>query len=305
MPNTVLVDGSNIAHANDQGAKLTVGTMQTQAIYGTLRSARAMLNDYRGWGLVFLWDGRAQWRYDLFPEYKANRAAKTPEEEAEKAAYQRQVPVIRKMLQLLGVRQIMATTQEADDLAGFFTRHITDAGSRVINVSGDTDWLQLVGPLAQWFDPIKDRRVTHVNFFEKTGYFDQHAFIEGKALIGDSSDNIDGIPRIGKKTAPEVLAQFRSVGEFFRQVDSGEFIPKYVVHKNLASVEGRALFERNMRLMDLRAAVCPPANEFANLAPTFNPDHFRVLCEKLNFRSVLRDFDTFIFPFREANNAAE
>jgi len=298
MSNTVLVDASSIAHANDNGAKLTVGSTQVQAVYGFLRSVRAMLNEYRGWNHVLLWDGRAQWRFDLYPQYKANRIAKTPEEEAEKAAYQKQVPIIRKMMQVLGMRQMLAQNAEADDLAGFLTRHLTSGDHRVVLKSGDSDWTQLVNPMCIWTDPIRDLRITHANFFEKTGYFSPKAFLEGKILIGDTTDFIEGVKGIGKKKAPEILAQFESVENFWRKVDSGEFTPKYVIHKNLASPEGRERFARNMKLMNLIDAPRPAASDLLKLTPSYNESHFRALCEKLNFRSVLRDFDTFVAPFK-------
>lgn len=299
MPNTVLVDGSNIAHANDKGAKLTVGTKNTQAIYGMLRSMRVLLTEHRDWNLLTLWDGRAQWRYDIHPEYKGNRAPKTPEEAAEKEMYQWQVGVIRKMFQILGLTQLLVKTQEADDLAGYLSGLLTRAGNRVKLVSGDMDWIQLVNEMCQWFDPIRDRRITHSDFFEKTGFFTPRAFLEGKALIGDTSDNIDGVAGIGKKKAPEILAQFDSVAEFWRRVEAGEFTPKYVIHKNLASPEGRERFARNVQLMNLIDAKPIVAAETVRLQPAFNAEQFRVLCTKLHFHSVLRDFDNFIAPFQE------
>lgn len=298
MFDTVLVDGSNIARANDKGNKLSVGSFYTQAIYGTIRSLKVLARDYFGWNVIVLWDGRAQWRYDLYEEYKGNRAPKNPQEEAEDAAYKAQVPFIRKSLQFLGLRQFLVTDQEADDMAGFLGKRISANGGKVVYLSGDQDWIQLLDENSRWVDPINDRRIVFKDFIDQTGYFTPRAFLEGKAMIGDNSDNIKGVDKIGAKTAPEILAQFGSVDEFYRQVDSGLFVPKYVKHKNLASPAGREIFARNMKLMNLIDAKRPDPGQVVDLKPNFSPEHFRIICEKLGFRSILRDFDNFVTSFR-------
>lgn len=293
---TLIIDGNSLGHAHHNATKLTVGEMQTQAIFGMVKSARLLAENYPGWNQVVLWDGKADWRFAIHPEYKGNRKAKDEKQQAHKEAYKAQSPFVRKALQLIGVRQILVSNLEADDMAGVMVRH---GKGDIVLVSGDRDWLQLVGPNVIWFDPIRDYRVGVGNFTEFTGYFSPREFLEGKALMGDTSDNIPGVGGIGEKGAPEFLAQFKSVENFFKQVDDGTFVPKKKAHQNLASPEGRAAFERNLRLMNLLDAPNPDRDAMTVIKPTYNEANFRVLCEKLAFMSILRDFDNFMAPLRD------
>lgn len=293
----LIIDGNSVCHAAHNSTKLTVGSMQTQAIFGMLKSMRVLSEKFPMLSSLVLWDGEAKWRKEIYPEYKANRKAKDEKQLAHKEAYKAQSPFVRKALSLIGVPQMFATTREADDMAGLFIDLLD--GQQIVLVSGDQDWLQLVRPGVTWFDPIRDNAVNVGSFTEFTGYFSPEEFLQGKALRGDTSDNIAGVGGIGEKGAPEFLAQFKTVENFFRMCDNGEFVPKKVAHKNLASPEGRAAFARNMRLMDLRNVPSPKKEDIVAIPGGYNEDGFRALCEKLAFRSILLDFDGFLRPFRQ------
>lgn len=314
----LLVDGNSIAHANHNATALTVGDFQTQAIFGFLKSLRLLMSGTVGHKeLIVLWDGRAQWRIDLYPAYKGNRAPLDAKQEAHREAFKRQTPFIEKAIAMLGVRQVRSPLLEADDLAGFYTRLLTAKGTKVTLVSGDKDWLSLVDENTSWFDPIRDRKVSQENFLDFTGYFTTDAFVQGKALQGDNSDNIAGIAGMGEKTAQVFLAQWKDVREFFRQVDAGEYTPKKRASKTatslhpeqvLASPEGRAIFERNIKLMDLRLSRTPAAGEVIVNKGAANPDGFLHLCERLAFMSILRERHDFLRQFGlavPADSAAE
>lgn len=291
----LIIDGNSLGHAAHNATKLTVGEMQTQAIFGMVKSCKLLAENYAGWQQLVLWDGKAEWRKALHPDYKANRKAKDEKQEAHKEAYKAQSPFVRKALQLLGIRQMLVTSLEADDMAGILVKR---AAGNIVLVSGDRDWLQLVRPNVMWFDPIRDYKVGHGNFTEFTGYFTPREFLEGKALMGDTSDNIPGVGGIGEKGAPEFMAQFKSVDNFFKQVDDGTFVPKKKAHQNLATEEGRAAFARNLRLMNLLEVPNPVKEDMQVIPATYNEANFRLLCEKLAFMSILRDFDNFMTPFR-------
>lgn len=294
-----VVDGNSIAHANHNANVLTVGDMQVQAIFGTLKSLNAICQSNSGdFSLLILWDGKAQWRLDLYPDYKGNRKALNPVEQAAKEAFKRQTPYLEKMLEFLGVPQLRSPLAEADDLAGMLVPMFAANGTKVTMVSGDRDWLQLIGPGVSWHDPVRDRRVDETNFFTFTGYHTTTAFVEGKALQGDTSDNILGIEKLGEKTAQLFLAKWGSVSKFFEAVDAGDYTPATRKSKNaaskhpeelLASPEGRAVFERNLRLMDLQRARKPAPGELIRIQKEPDLDKFQLLCEKLAFASILRE----------------
>lgn len=333
MSGTVIIDGNSIAHANHAATKLTVGSMETQAIFGTVKSVQAIAREHLGWNILVLWDGKAQWRFDLCPEYKGTRVAKNEKEQHDKDSYKKQSPFIRKALQLMGVRQMLAVSAEADDMGGLISQRLAAKGVAVKLYTGDKDWLQMVKPGVVWIDPIRDRSCNVSNFFEFTGYRTPEQFIDGKALMGDGSDNISPVGGIGEKGAPEFIAEFGSVAAFYEMVASGKFVPKKKAHINLCGDspftkdqwverfdmpedtpsyerelkkyvdtwpgQGRILFARNRKLMNLLDVPTPAKEDVSVIAPTFSRDAFKALCEKLAFHSILREFDTFLKPFEQ------
>lgn len=303
----LLVDGNSLAHANHNANTLTVGDFQVQAIFGFLKSMRALMEKYPGdKELIVLWDGRAQWRIDLYPEYKGNRAERTPEEELSNEARKKQMPYLEKALSLLGIKQIRSPLLEADDLAGYFARALSAKGKKVTLISGDRDWITVVDNNVSWYDPIRDRKVDMDNLLEFTGYFTTAAYVQGKALMGDNSDNIGGVGGIGEKGAALFLAKWGDVNEFFRQVDAGEYTPAARKDKkaktphpeqSLASPEGRALFERNVKLMDLGQSRRPEPGEVQINNGAVNQMAFINFCSRLAFMSILRDRRQFLQAF--------
>jgi DNA polymerase I len=302
----VLIDGNSIAHANNNASTLTVGGIEVQAIFGYLKSIRALRQGLTGdVGLYNLWDGRAQFRLDLYPEYKGNRAALTPADELAKASFKRQQKLIEKALEYLGLPQFRCNHLEADDLADYFVKRLVAAGVEVTLLTGDKDWLQLVQPGVTWFDPIRSRKVDTSNFLEFTGYYTPAAFVQGKALQGDGSDNIPGIEGLGEKGSALFLAQWKSVANFIKAVDSGEHKVKErgkgakSLHPEqiLASPEGRKLFARNVRLMSLAHAPRPAKEDLIVTAKPANVDLFLQFCERLAFRSILREKHAFLDTF--------
>lgn len=303
----LLVDGNSIAHANHNATPLTVGDFQVQAIFGFLRSIHAMLEKTPGdKEVIVLWDGRAQWRIDLYPEYKGNRAPMDAKQEAHKAAFKKQTPFIEKALDFLGIKQFRSPLLEADDLAGYFSRALSAQGHQVTLVSGDRDWITCVDKNVTWFDPIRDRKVDLDNLLEFTGYFTTDAYVQGKALMGDTSDNIKGVTGLGEKGAAKFLAEHGDVREFFRRIDAGEYTPKKRASKTatsphpeefLASPEGRAIFERNVKLMDLRQSRRPEKGEVIINQGHPDPERFLLICERLAFASILNKRHQFLATF--------
>lgn len=312
----LLVDGNSVGHANHNGTVLTVGGptgMQVQAIYGYLRSMRALTNRYPGADLLNLWDGKAQWRLDIFPDYKGNRES-DPKKAAHRAAYKKQTPFIEKALELLGVPQARSPLLEADDLAKHIVESITASNAlkapadrtRITLVTGDHDWMQLIRELVDWYSISADNHVTHENFFQKTGYMSTAEFVEGKCLQGDTSDNIPGIEGVGDGTAQKFLAQWRNLDRFWAAVDDGTHTPvarKSKTAKSLhpeqliASPEGRAMLRMNRQLMDMRNCRKPEQGEMVIKAQPGNKEGFLTLCERLAFASILREQAMFLRSF--------
>lgn len=317
----IIIDGNSLGYSNHCGVKLTQAGFETQAIFGFIKTMRAIKVDNLKGSDIVLWDGHAQWRYDLFPGYKAGRD-KDPKQALMRANYKKARPFIQLAFQHLGIRQIAISTGEADDMAGYLVSTL-GKGEKIELITGDKDWLMLVKDGVTWFDPIRDSKVNTNNFFDFTGYVDGRAFLEGKALQGDSSDKIDGVGGIGEKGAPEFLAQFKSVENFFNRVDSGEYVPKkkaeqrfgfgkselsleefsnlhFAEHEKSWEGNGRALFKRNYQLMNLIDIPKPKPEDVVYIKPTFDKEKFRLICERFNFASMLVNFDNFVRPFEES-----
>lgn len=298
MSNTLLIDINAIGHAAQRATKLTAGGMETQAIYGVIRTMRELRMKYRGYTPMVLWDGKAHWRYDLHPDYKSNRDT-DPSKRAAREAYNQQKPYIKKMLAALGLRQMRASFHEADDLAGYFVGKLAaDPTNKVGLITGDGDWLQLVRQNVFWRDMRDDAKiVTAKNFYDYTGCRSPFAFLETKILVGDNSDVISGVGGIGEKGAPEFIAEFGSVRRFWQLCEAGEFTPKKKAHINLATGPGRAIYKRNFQLMQL-LKVTPPAKEDVQVdIGKFDKEAFAALCEELSFISILRNLDEFTSHF--------
>jgi 5'-3' exonuclease len=294
---SAIIDANAMGHADHHGTLLTVGKFQTQAVFGTVKRMRDLAGKFPDARFTALWDGKAQFRYEAFPEYKANRVATSPEQQVEKDHYQAQVPLIRAVYKALGIPQIVPESLEADDLAGYLARVHSRTG-QVILFTGDSDWWQMVNENTICIDPRgAGKTVTLNNFHEMTGYFTPDEYIEGKALVGDSADGIPPVGGIGKKGAPVFMAQFRSVENFWKQCDEGTFVPKTLALKGLWKGDARKNWERNMKLMVLGEK--PPASKIDVITGPVNEGAFRAICERLSFISILKNFDNYMLPFRE------
>lgn len=306
----LMIDGNSLGHAANDSAPLHVGGEQINAVYGFIRSLRAIMTEHPNHKTIVLWDGRSESRRAIFPLYKANRDEPKPEQKAKKESYKSQVPKIMGMLETLGVRQLLDYTAEADDLAGYIVEKLKS--DEIVLVTGDGDWKQLVcRPGVIWKDHRTNSICDFENFEKVTGYKNSKSFLEGKALVGDTSDNIPGVGGIGKEKAPEILREYGSVNNFlFRstmKVAEGGKVPKWVfnfVH-NLRPKEsskyGEMLpmqdaFERNMQLMGLYG-YRPKKSSLLDKKGAYDKEAFAALCQEYMFNSILMQLNNWIKPF--------
>jgi 5'-3' exonuclease len=301
------VDGNAMGHAHHNATKLSFGAMQTQAIFGFTRMMRDLRVSNPGEPIFVLWDGYAKHRFEVLPTYKGDReeALKDPEKLAHREAYRAQVPIIKKMVELMGITQILHPDFEADDLAGLL---VASRPGRTRLVTGDSDWLQLIRDDVEWYDPREGGKlVTLETLHQHYGYFTPSEYLEGKTLMGDDTDSIPGIPDIGKKTAIEFIARWKSVPEFFAAVDSGKYTPQARKSKTaktlhpeqvLASPEGRATYFRNMALMDLRSPRIPNPEAIEITKAPLDATKLETLCARLGFASITRNFAEWVRPFQ-------
>jgi DNA polymerase-1 len=168
------------------------------AVFGFTSMLMNLIETHRHdlWAVIF--DAKRQnFRHDLFPDYKANRASPPPE-------LIPQFPLIREVCQAFDVPSVEMEGYEADDLIATYARQAVQEGYHVTIVSGDKDLMQLMSSNVEIIDPIKNRRLTNDDVLKKFGVLpDKVADVQ--ALMGDSTDNIPGIPGVGPKTAAELI----------------------------------------------------------------------------------------------------
>jgi DNA polymerase I len=299
----IVIDGNAMGHAHHNASKLTTRLesgkeVQTQVIYGYARMLRDLYAKHPGAEIVVLWDGRAKFRYELYPDYKASRKKvleDDPKKAADRQAYYDQIPLAKRAVTLMGIAQVRNSDLEADDLAGWFCRRTKQR--QVLLVTGDRDWWQLITPNVTWLDPRGEGKVVNASSFEQhSGYPTTEQFIQGKALMGDNSDSIAGVGGIGEKGAAKLIAEYGTVEAFFAKCDGG-FVPGSKALAGLASPEGRAKFARNLSLMDLARAPDPDRTRTTVEPGAWDEEKLRTLCERLGFMSILRQWDSWITPF--------
>lgn len=317
----LLIDGNSIGRAAHSSTKLTIGGEEVQAIYGMLKTMQALLRSHPNTKPIVLWDGRAQWRFDLFPLYKGNRSD-SAEKIAESTNYHNQRPLIVKALNYLGVTQITDFSAEADDLAGYFSRKLDINGNKITLITGDKDWQQLITKNVEWLDHRSDAKVNINNFTAVTGFTNPNQFVEAKCFTGDVSDNIPGIGGIGEKGAKDFFNAFDSVDQFLSSIklgDTNKFVKglkgsllKFATNdtpKESAKF-GKMLpmqdaFKRNLKLMKLSDYKPNKSRmQVRGGKVCYSESGFKEFCEDHLFRSILIQFDTWILPFKKLGEDA-
>lgn len=218
MEKWVVIDGNNIIYraffampplTNAQG-------LHTHAVYGFMTMLLRLIEEEKPTHLLVAFDaGKETFRHDHFKEYKGKRD-KTPTELLE------QLPVLKELLDALGVSHCEVDGYEADDIIGTLTYEADEQGVTMMVVSGDKDMLQLasnhVNILLMRKGVTEIETYTPTTLQEKYGLTPQQ-MIDMKGLMGDASDNIPGVPGIGEKTALKLLHQFGSVENVLEHAD--------------------------------------------------------------------------------------
>ena len=279
----MILDGNSIINRAFYGIRMLNapdGT-PTNAVYGFLSTFRRVFDLAQPQAVCVAFDVHAPtFRHEQYALYKAQRKP-MPEELAV------QMPLLKQTLDYMGVRRLELAGWEADDLLGTVARRCEAAGWTCDVVTGDKDSLQLITDSTHVFN-VKTRmgqtdtiEYTPERFREEYG-FDPIRMIDLKALMGDSSDNIPGVPGIGEKTAKDLLVRFGTVADIYRNLDALDIKPG--VRKKLT--EGRESAQLSFDLATIRTdAPIDFALESAVWDHDYQPelyDWFR----RLNFTSL-------------------
>ncbi len=321
----ILVDANNIAYRAKSTQNLTTKSgEQVGTIYGTLNSIQAFLKKSAGgWknhmlnaihdhlgdkteeieSIIMCWDGgKSKFRKALYPDYKGHREKKRSERsEEDQAAYFSfldQMETLHTILPDFGVHSLKIRGWEGDDLI-YSARQVIDPSEICIVVSTDRDMLQLVDETTFVWVPSREQLVTPANFAKVTGVSKEN-YLTYRVLVGDTSDNIDGIYGIGDKKAKDLIIKYGNL-EGIRA--NHQALMKSVVTKRIFEDAGRVTLDRNMKLMDLKRIPIKEIEGYVKSAVeaevAYNPPVVRLFLMSKQFVSILKDVNTWNLMFEK------
>ena len=280
MTSLYLIDGHNVLYRTFFGLpRLSApdGT-PTNVVLGTARILLKILREEKPFAIAAVFDSPGPTpRHELFPEYKANRL-KVPEE------LLAQVPVVKEVVDALGVRRIEVPGAEADDIIGTLSRLAEERGMEVVIISSDKDLYQLVSKKVRIRDGLKERSVGVEEVRETFGVGPERV-AELLALAGDPSDNIPGVPGIGEKTASGLIREFGTVENLLAHTDR-------LKGKQRERIEKNAEMARLCRQLAEIDRNVPLPWGIDELAPRgIQQERISALFRQLGFRKLLEELD--------------
>ncbi len=272
----ILIDGSSWAYRAFHALPplSTADGAPTGAVFGMGNMLRKLMREYGSDRIAVIFDPRGKtFRNDLYAEYKANRPP-VPHDMAV------QFPLIRELVETLGVPFIQIDGVEADDVIGTLA---TRAGGReVLIVTGDKDMAQLVNDHVSLLDTMRDRRMGPDGVREKFGVAPEQ-IVDYLALVGDTSDNIPGIEKVGPKTAAKWLAEFGSLDELMARADD----IKGKVGERLRAALDQLPMARDLATIRVELELPVGVDDLRRAQP--DTQALRDLYRRLEFSSWLRD----------------
>ncbi len=253
-PPVFLIDGTAYIHRAFhaiQGLTNSQG-LPTNAAFGFTRMLIKLMEERRPEYAAMFFDARGPtFRHALSPDYKANRPA-MPDEMAV------QIPYIKRITAAYRLPVFELPGFEADDLIGTVARGLAPVGHPVVMVTGDKDFVQLVGERVTIWDPMKETETDLATVRETFGV-EPGRMVDVMGLSGDATDNIPGVPGIGQKTALELIRTFGSLEALYERVDE---VSRPKLRENLARFRDQAFLSRELARIRVDA---PVAVELASL----------------------------------------
>ena len=255
----------------------------TNAVHGFSNMLVKMLQEYTPDRMVVAFDkSRQTFRTEMYADYKGTRD-KTPEE------FSLQVPILREFLKAWGIPFIELDRYEADDIIGTLaTAAEADGGFETLIVTGDRDALQLVGPNVKVL--FTKKGISEIAVFDEATFresygFEPHRLIDLKGLMGDSSDNIPGVPGVGEKTARKLLAEYESLEGVYEHI--GEISGKKLAER-LRENKEQAKLSKRLATIDCHAPLQFSPEEYA-----IRPDReaFFAFCARYGMNSARKGFE--------------
>lgn len=283
----VLIDGHSILNRAFYGVPdLTNGQgLHTNAVYGFLNIMFKILEEEQPDYLTVAFDVHAPtFRHEIYHDYKGTRKP-MPQELRE------QVPVMKQMLQAMGICIMEQAGLEADDILGTIAKRAEREGMEVALVSGDRDLLQVASDHIKIRIPKTKGGKTEVeDYFAKDVVakyqVDPIQFIDLKALMGDTADNIPGVPKVGEKTATELMVQFGSLENIYTHVEE---ITKKAIRESLIANKDLADLSKVLATINVNSEISYRFEDAT--VGNFYTEEAYILCKQLEFKNLLTRFE--------------
>lgn len=283
----VLIDGHSILNRAFYGLPDLTNAegLHTNAIYGFLTIMFKLLEEENPEYLTVAFDVHAPtFRHKMYAEYKGTRKPMADE-------LRQQVPVIKEVLHAMGVKTIECAGLEADDLIGTLSSRCENEGMEVTVISGDRDLLQLATDHVKIRIPKTRQGKTEIEDYYAKDVQERYQvtpkeFIDLKALMGDTADNIPGVPSIGEKTATKIITQYHSIEDAHEHVD--ELKPPRA-SKALNEHWDLAVLSKELATINVEADFPYELSE-AKLGNLYTEEAY-IFFQKLEFKNLLSRFD--------------
>lgn len=282
----LLIDGHSILNRAFFGLPdlTNAAGVHTNAVYGFLNIMFKIIDTEKPEYLTVAFDEHAPtFRHKMYDAYKGTRKPMAEE-------LRQQVPMMKQLLAAMGITVISKEGLEADDLLGTMARMAEAEGLEVTIVSGDRDLLQLATEHTKISIPKTKKTGTEIENYYAADVQERYLvtpteFIDVKALMGDTADNIPGVPGIGEKTATAIIAQYHSIEEAHAHAE--ELRPPRAA-KNIVEFYEQAVLSKELATIEVHADI-EYALSSAVLDNVYTPEAY-ALCKEWEFKNLLSRF---------------
>ena len=287
MSKLVLIDGHSILNRAFYGVPDLSNSagLHTNAIYGFLNIMFKILEEEKPDYLTVAFDVKAPtFRHEIYKEYKGTRKP-MPEELRE------QVPVMKEVLKAMGIKTMEQAGLEADDILGTLAKRAEKDGMEVSLVSGDRDLLQIATDHIKIRIPKTKGGKTEIEDYyakdvEAAYQVNPMQFIDLKALMGDTAYNIPGVPKVGEKTATQLMVQFGSLENIYAHIEE---VSKKAIKESLIANKELADLSKVLATINVDSPV-----EFdykdAEIHDFYTEEAYKMF-KQLEFKNLLTKFE--------------
>jgi DNA polymerase-1 len=278
----VIIDGKSVFYRGYYAMPdlMTKEGIPTGGVYGFATMALEVLKKLKPDYVCVAWDKpktNIRKRLEIYPEYKAGRKPAPPD-------FYQQIPILHELLDAFGWPLYELDDYEADDIMGTLADQAADQKIETFLVTSDLDVLQLISEYTKAY--ILKKGLSNIveynpETFEKKHLIKVNQFLDYKSLVGDSSDNIPGVPGIGNKTAVELLNSYKTLDEIYENVD----LLKSSVSQKLVNGRKSAYMSKQLAEIWLDAPIKLDLNQVDGSKA--KPEEIKRILTELEFRSLI------------------